>query len=1115
MSSSGSSWQITSTSPMAVAVQLLLMISLISFSGPPSFWAPPLVFAEAQGIRCLNPVSKFETCNNTAASALCLSTGAQDGATACYGCGAGTGSLTCNPNHGRSFDRLSQVQICGKADQKLECPSSHPALVGMCGSRTSPCNRTAASNCAHFGITCAQNFTAIPTADYSCDWVPFNNASIAECDYATEVASGVCFSPTQSGCGGTPYGGAVKCCLVRQPSCTEPTYWYRRGLGDCPATTAMNGACSVRCDPLGLFGYVNNNPGMFACNGRVYTRNTSTWISECLQNPSCPSGMILVGFSQCMSFVFGAGTEIHCETPRYSVVEQNDCVELSGNDNLWCPQNYYGVSLCAPNSPGGCSGLDTRMRCCRVRQFHNMGEKCTPNQVYTVAGNAPITAPYGLDQVESLGITAIGSPTSVAWCRGRLYAAVDQGAIINLDFNTDRANVSLGQFGTNGYSNPSWSPPSWDSRSALLNKPNDVATMICTSSSEKLAVVDSGNFIVRTLQQFVPTLLSPTNFLSETLAGVNQTSGSVMVNNSDVDKAKLNVINSAVYRSTTQEVLISTDAAILNVDQTSRKVRYYVGNGVTRGGLVQNAFRTNSQVYYPYQLALLDEVIAYAADYDGSGPTGLIHTIDMSTGKVYLLNAIPVGTVPRGIVIYQRTTMFVSDAGRHCLWRIDLTTLTSSHFAGICGSPGLMDNVDVKLAQFNSPRFLAVSESTLFIADFNNLRVRAVVVANTACGEGYTGLGACTTCSSGFSGFPRCRRLCMISADCSYNAWNVSGIPGACTCQCNTGYTGANCGYCTRGRDLNAKCQSCLPGFTSYPGCRTESESISLDPSSTMTGLQTETITITPPPTATRTLILTLTAPETFSPTGSSSLTETFELSKTVQLTPTWEKTVTPQSTETFTFTERVTESFSDSLLPTPSTEITLSTTVLMTLTSEVSISSSLLPTTTLTMSLSASETLRVTGTVTWSLQRTPTETNSWPLKPSVVTLDPADSLSPSAQYSTRSQTQPLVVPFVRADIFHKFTAFDREISFRSDFGDWDYEEVIRPFATPPEQYAALAEKCVARFWSANAALNRIFLLQNITVQQLGTTSHFRFVLPRSQDYPLYADPSELVMTRW
>ena len=84
---------------------------------------------------------------------------------------------------------------------------------------------------------------------------------------------------------------------------------------------------------------------------------------------------------------------------------------------------------------------------------------------------------------------------------------------------------------------------------------------------------------------------------------------------------------------------------------------------------------------------------------------------------------------PTGLAV-SGTTLYVADYSNHRIRAIDLasTGKTVSTIAG-SGTPGHADGVGTA-ARFNGPSGLAVSGGTLYVTDQNNHRIRAIDIAS-------------------------------------------------------------------------------------------------------------------------------------------------------------------------------------------------------------------------------------------------------------------------------------------------------------------------------------------------------------------------------------------------
>ena len=84
---------------------------------------------------------------------------------------------------------------------------------------------------------------------------------------------------------------------------------------------------------------------------------------------------------------------------------------------------------------------------------------------------------------------------------------------------------------------------------------------------------------------------------------------------------------------------------------------------------------------------------------------------------------------PTGLAL-SGTTLYVADSGNNRIRAIDLASMAVSTIAG-SGAAGHADDVGAA-AQFNFPTGIAVSGDTLYVADQNNHRIRAIDIASGA-----------------------------------------------------------------------------------------------------------------------------------------------------------------------------------------------------------------------------------------------------------------------------------------------------------------------------------------------------------------------------------------------
>lgn len=92
------------------------------------------------------------------------------------------------------------------------------------------------------------------------------------------------------------------------------------------------------------------------------------------------------------------------------------------------------------------------------------------------------------------------------------------------------------------------------------------------------------------------------------------------------------------------------------------------------------------------------------------------------------------------------STLYIADTESHIIRKLDLTTMTTSLIAGEPGTAGFADG-DAAAARFNFPTDIELDGNTLFVADANNHRIRAVDVTTGAVTT-FAGNGE-PTCSEG------------------------------------------------------------------------------------------------------------------------------------------------------------------------------------------------------------------------------------------------------------------------------------------------------------------------------------------------------------------------------
>ncbi|MCL2178990.1 MAG: IPT/TIG domain-containing protein [Proteobacteria bacterium] len=87
--------------------------------------------------------------------------------------------------------------------------------------------------------------------------------------------------------------------------------------------------------------------------------------------------------------------------------------------------------------------------------------------------------------------------------------------------------------------------------------------------------------------------------------------------------------------------------------------------------------------------------------------------------------------------------LYVADTGRHCIFRVDLSSSSIATFAGSCGAPGFVNNEGIH-AQFRYPRGMVVNTSSnnLYVTDSGNNCIRNIDLSTSSV---TTFAGRCST----------------------------------------------------------------------------------------------------------------------------------------------------------------------------------------------------------------------------------------------------------------------------------------------------------------------------------------------------------------------------------
>ena len=197
-----------------------------------------------------------------------------------------------------------------------------------------------------------------------------------------------------------------------------------------------------------------------------------------------------------------------------------------------------------------------------------------------------------------------------------------------------------------------------------------------------------------------------------------------------------------------------TEHSLRTVHTTTARVGTIVTGGVGNFGH-RNGAGTSARFNFPSGAAAAAGSTLYVADFINNrirevraGTNAAATRVSTLAGSGSPGEADGAGTTaarfngPRGLAL-SGTTLYVADQNNHRIRAIDLASAnkTVSTLAG-SGSPGPADGVGTA-AQFNSPRGIAVSGGTLYVADYGNHRIRAIDIASrtvsTLAGSGSPG----------------------------------------------------------------------------------------------------------------------------------------------------------------------------------------------------------------------------------------------------------------------------------------------------------------------------------------------------------------------------------------
>ena len=181
--------------------------------------------------------------------------------------------------------------------------------------------------------------------------------------------------------------------------------------------------------------------------------------------------------------------------------------------------------------------------------------------------------------------------------------------------------------------------------------------------------------------------------------------------------------------------------SLRTVHTTTARVGAIVPGGGVAGGYVDGA-GTSARFNFPRGIAAADAGTLYVADsanhrirevsIGAAAAATQVSTLSGSGTPDYADDATGTNAMfnrPAGLAV-SGDTLYVADQNNHRIRAIDLASAnkTVSTIAG-SGTPGHADGAGAA-ARFNTPTGLAVSGDTLYVADYNNHRIRAIDITS-------------------------------------------------------------------------------------------------------------------------------------------------------------------------------------------------------------------------------------------------------------------------------------------------------------------------------------------------------------------------------------------------
>ncbi|MDB5101603.1 MAG: hypothetical protein JWM80_6024 [Cyanobacteria bacterium RYN_339] len=140
---------------------------------------------------------------------------------------------------------------------------------------------------------------------------------------------------------------------------------------------------------------------------------------------------------------------------------------------------------------------------------------------------------------------------------------------------------------------------------------------------------------------------------------------------------------------------------------------------------------------------------AAAVAFDGATPYYLVGNTIVGNGKTTTITGF--SETDATDLAVKGSSAYVTSAAQNAVFKVDLTSGTTSVFAGVASNVGIVADGSASEARFNAPTGICIVGSTLYVADTYSRRIRAIAADGTTSTLAGTGTGSVDGVGTGAS----------------------------------------------------------------------------------------------------------------------------------------------------------------------------------------------------------------------------------------------------------------------------------------------------------------------------------------------------------------------------